>query len=162
MRRNTMKFTASVPGELSYRDLVGAAVRSFSLRVERDRGCVGLEWRLISSFNEAFNNIVEHAYACVRGEVEVTLSVEEDQVVLRLSDFGAGFNLDTSGANHEPPAFDALSEGGMGLFIIRQAMSEVTYERRHDRNLLTMTKRLSECGRASLLPGAGVSEGSRC
>jgi len=157
-----MKFTASVPGELSYRDLVGASVRGFSLRVERDRGCVGLEWRLISAFNEAFNNIVEHAYARVGGEVEVYLAVEADVVILRLSDFGAGFNLDASGASQEPPEFDALSEGGMGLFIIRQAMTEVTYERRHDRNLLTMTKRLSECSCTTARPGAGVSEGSRC
>lgn len=161
-RRNTMMFTASVPGELSYRDLVGAVVRCFSQRIERDRGCTGLEWRMISAFNEAFNNIVEHAYAAACGEVEVSLSVEDDRVVLRLTDCGEGFNLDASGASHEPPAFDGLSEGGMGLFIIRQAMSEVTYERRHDRNLLTMTKRLAECARASVAPSAAVSEGSRC
>lgn len=157
-----LKFTASVPGELRFRDLVGSMVRAVCLRVERDAGCAGLEWRLMSAYNEAFNNIVEHAYAAACGEVEVSLSVEDDRVVLRLADCGEGFNLDASGASHEPPAFDGLSEGGMGLFIIRQAMSEVTYERRHDRNLLTMTKRLAECARASVAPSAAVSEGSRC
>ena len=144
-RRNTMMFTASVPGELSYRDLVGAVVRCFSQRIERDRGCTGLEWRMISAFNEAFNNIVEHAYAVDPGEVEVVLLVDDEEVVLRMIDQGAGFDFEDAGARDEAPALDTLSEGGMGLFIIRSAMSSVTYERRQDKNLLTMTKTLSEC-----------------
>lgn len=149
-RRNTMMFTASVPGELSYRDLVGAVVRCFSQRIERDRGCTGLEWRMISAFNEAFNNIVEHAYAVTPGEVEVVLLVDDDEeVVLRMIDHGAGFDFDDAGASDQVPALDSLSEGGMGLFIIRNAMSSVTYERRQDKNLLTMTKTLSECAAVS-------------
>jgi anti-sigma regulatory factor (Ser/Thr protein kinase) len=62
-----LKFTASVPGELRFRDLVGSMVRAVCLRVERDAGCAGLEWRLMSAYNEAFNNIVEHAYAVDSG-----------------------------------------------------------------------------------------------
>jgi anti-sigma regulatory factor (Ser/Thr protein kinase) len=92
---------------------------------------------MLSAYNEAFNNIVEHAYADAADDVEVTLHVEEDSISLRLMDQGEGFNFDLAGARDTPPDFETLSEGGMGLFIIRKAMTEVTYERRHNRNLLT-------------------------
>jgi anti-sigma regulatory factor (Ser/Thr protein kinase) len=154
-----LKFTASVPGELRFRDLVGSMVRAVCLRVERDAGCTGLEWRLMSAYNEAFNNIVEHAYAVSPGDVEVVLLVDDEAVVLRMIDQGAGFDFDDAGASDQVPAFDTLSEGGMGLFIIRSAMSSVTYERRQDKNLLTMTKTLSECAAVS---SASSQEDPRC
>ncbi|MBL8604377.1 MAG: ATP-binding protein [Myxococcales bacterium] len=157
-----MKFTANVPGELRYRDLVGASLRQVCRQVESERAGVSLEWRLLSAFNEAFNNVVEHAYAERPGEVEVSLTVDHDRVVLRLVDQGSAFNFEAAGASDAPPEFDAMSEGGMGLFIMRQAMSEVVYERLHNRNVLTMMKRLSECVRASVLPSAPAAEGSRC
>ena len=147
-----VRFTACVPGELGFRDLVGLMVREVCRRVERDARCEGVEWRVVSAFNEAFNNIVEHAYAATPGDVEVALTVEQDRLVLRLVDQGEGFNFDHAGASEQPPELDTLSEGGMGLFIIRKAMTEVTYERRHNRNLLTMTKNLSECARNSESP----------
>lgn len=124
-------------------------VRAVCLRVERDAGCSGLEWRLMSAYNEAFNNIVEHAYAVDAGDVEVVLLVDDDKVVLRMVDQGAGFNFHDAGATEQAPELDTLSEGGMGLFIIRNAMSSVTYERRQDKNLLTMTKTLSDCAAVS-------------
>ena len=144
-----LKFTASVPGELRFRDLVGSMVRAVCLRVERDAGCAGLEWRLMSAYNEAFNNIVEHAYAIDPGEVEVVLLVDDEEVILRMIDHGAGFDFNDAGASDQAPPLDSLSEGGMGLFIIRNAMSSVTYERRQDKNLLTLTKTLSECAAVS-------------
>jgi anti-sigma regulatory factor (Ser/Thr protein kinase) len=145
-----LSFTACVPGELHFRDLVGTMVREVCRRVERDAGCEGLEWRVLSAFNEAFNNIVEHAYAAGPGEVEVALRVDlaTDRLVLRMIDHGAGFDFSASGAVEAPPV-EALADGGMGLFIIRQSMSEVQYERRADQNHLTMTKRLSECAAPS-------------
>jgi serine/threonine-protein kinase RsbW len=103
----------------------------------------------MSAYNEAFNNIVEHSYAITPGDVEVALLVNDAEVILRLVDQGAGFDFDDAGATDTVPPLDSLSEGGMGLFIIRNAMSSVTYERRQDKNLLTMTKTLSECAGVS-------------
>ena len=156
----TLRFTASVPGELRFRDLVGAMLRAVCLRIERDAGCDGLEWRMISAFNEAFNNVVEHAYAMTRGDIEVSLLVEDDRIELHLADHGDGFDFGGGPAENEPPAFEGLSEGGMGLFIIRSVMSAVVYERRADRNLLIMTKTLSGCTPALTAPAHG--DQTRC
>lgn len=122
-------------------------LRSVCGHVERVIGLQGVEWRVMSAFNEAFNNVVEHAYADAgsSGEVEVRVRVDDVQMVIQLTDRGATFDYFTSGTTESPPHFEDLSEGGMGLFIIRQSMSEVTYERAGDRNLLTMTRRFSDC-----------------
>lgn len=151
-----MRFTASVPGQLGFRDLVGRMLGDVCRKVERETRCEGVEWRVLSAFNEAFNNIVEHAYAVTPGDVEVALQVEDDRLVLRLTDCGQGFNFDDAGASEQPPEFDTLSEGGMGLFIIRRAMSEVFYERRQDRNLLTMVRSLDGCRESE------GGDGARC
>jgi serine/threonine-protein kinase RsbW len=148
----TLLFTARIPGELRHRDIVGAMLSSVCERVESATGRAGLAWQVLSAYNEAFNNVVRHAYATARGDVEVTLQVDDDRVTLRLVDHGEGFDFARSGAVDAPPEFDRLSEGGMGLFIIRKLMSEVSYERRHGRNHLTMTKRLAELARGSRAP----------
>lgn len=140
-----MRFSACVPGRLDFRDLVGRMVAEVCRRVESDERCPGVEWRVMSAYNEAFNNIVEHAYAVTPGDVEIFVTVETDRMILRLTDRGQGFNFDDSGARDQPPEFDSLSEGGMGLFIIRRAMSEVFYERRQDRNFLTMIRSFEGC-----------------
>jgi serine/threonine-protein kinase RsbW len=145
-------FTARIPGELRHRDIAGAMVSAVCARVEGSGGAPGLEWQVLSAYNEAFNNIVRHAYAKSRGEVEVTLQIDDDSVVLRLVDHGEGFDYARAGAHDAPPEFDRLADGGMGLFIIRKLMTEVTYERHHGRNDLTMIKRLSERARSSRAP----------
>jgi len=147
-----LRFTVRVPGELRYRDVAGAMVRAACQHVERDRVRSGLEWRVMSAFNEAFNNVVEHAYAEREGEVEVCVQVDDERVVLRMIDQGSGFDFTRSGAT-VAPEFETLSDGGMGMFIIRTVMSEVSYVRRRGHNHLTMIKRLSEC------PGASEATG---
>ncbi len=145
-------FAARIPGELRYRDLAGVMVSAVCSRLERDRRARGLEWQVKSAFNEAFNNVVKHAYAGREGEVEVTLQVDDDAVVLRLVDHGPPFDFSRAGAIDAPPEFDRLSEGGMGLYLIRRLMSDVTYEHIEGLNRLTMTKRFSECERHSVVP----------
>ncbi len=138
------RFTATVPGTLGSRNAAGALVRAVCLDVERAHGCSGLEWRVMSAFNEAFNNVIEHAYATREGEVEVRLTVHDDRLAVELIDAGERYDFDRAGAT-TAPAFETLSEGGMGLFIIRSVMSEVTYEHQRGYNHLTLIKRLSEC-----------------
>jgi anti-sigma regulatory factor (Ser/Thr protein kinase) len=118
---------------------------------------------MISAFNEAFNNVVEHGYgASKRGDVEVTVRVEPTQLILEIVDQGRSFDFDASGATSPPPVTD-LDAGGMGLFIIRRAVTRVTYERNANDNRLTLTQSLSACDASSDAgDGATNDEGSQC
>jgi serine/threonine-protein kinase RsbW len=96
---------------------------------------------LVSALNEAFNNVVLHAYRDRKdGRVEVVLQFDDDAAVIELSDRGISFDLH---AVPPPPHPDErLSEGGYGLHIIRSLMSEVSYYQDGERNVLRMTRQL--------------------
>ena len=118
-----------VRAELSARDSAGDVLRSICRAVEHRAESGGLEWRVLAAFNEAFNNIVAHAYAPGQvGEACIDVTVDAARLVLELRDDGCGFDYDAR-SKQALPAVDTLDAGGMGLFIVRKAMSSVTYER---------------------------------
>lgn len=94
---------------------------------------------------EAINNAIKHAYLeHPKGQVEITISLVNDQIELSVSDRGE--SMKTVLAPHldfDPENIEALPEGGMGLLIIHGLMDHVTYVARDGRNTLTMYKRLS-------------------
>lgn len=137
-----MTFCARVPADLSYRELVGTMVREVCRRVEAEVRAEGVEWRVVSAFNEAFNNAAIHA--AVGREVGVRVRVEPKRLVLELTDRGPGFDLERVLAAGPPPAA-LLDRGGMGLFIIRGAMSSVRYAR-GAMNKLTMVLNFNDTG----------------
>ena len=135
-------FSFTMPARLEYRD----AARSF-LAFVCDRLVEDHEWspsashRVISAFVEAFNNAAIHAYdGSEHGSVEIQLSVWPRRLVLRVIDQGAAFRPESV----PDPDLDALPEGGMGLFIMKQFMDRVEYRRDGDRNVLTMEKTLTD------------------
>ncbi len=89
------------------------------------------------ALTEATSNSVRHAYANGEGRVQITFELREDRLIVEVSDDGSGF--DDPGV--ESPAFtdqaerrdgagaadeiDELSEGGLGIEIIRSIADEV-------------------------------------
>jgi serine/threonine-protein kinase RsbW len=137
-------FRFVLPGRLEYRD----AARAFLAYVcdqltKQDKLPADVGHRVISSFVEAFNNAVIHAYKDLDpGAVEVDMEVFQDLLRVKISDRGRSFVPDRV----PEPDLDALPEGGLGLFIIRNFMDRVQYERIGEINVLTMEKRLEPQG----------------
>jgi len=133
------RFRFELPGRLEYRD----AARAFLAHVcdhlaQRGQLPPDAGHRVISAFVEAFNNCVIHAYADMApGPVEVELEVGEDALSVRVVDHGQAFSPDEV----PKPNLAALPEGGLGLFIIRNFMDQVSYAREDGANVLTMIKR---------------------
>ncbi|HKK97097.1 MAG TPA: ATP-binding protein [Marivita sp.] len=88
---------------------------------------------------EALNNIVEHGYRGSRlGAVVIQVSVSATDIVCDLTDWGCAYpGLDLP--NGVLPDPTDLEEGGYGWFLIRSLMTNVTYERRHKTNHLSLT-----------------------
>jgi serine/threonine-protein kinase RsbW len=79
------------------------------------------------ALTEAVSNSVRHAYGDDGlGQVEIRYELHADRVVIEVVDDGDGFDPD------EPPAFDGdeLSEGGLGIAIIRAIGDELEIESR--------------------------------
>ena len=118
-----------VHARLCARDAVAEVLRSVCRLAERDGRERELEWRVVTAFNEAFNNVVNYAYAPGQhGDVCIDVTVDAARLVLELRDDGYGFDFEAR-SRAPLPELDALDAGGMGLFLIRNAMSSVSYER---------------------------------
>jgi serine/threonine-protein kinase RsbW len=135
-----------LPGLLDYRDLAIRMVASAcklvdARRVNRVTGVSSpdrdFDGEVISAFSEAFNNVALHAYAARGGEMEIEIEPGPEKLTIRLKDYGRSFDIDAVPS----PDLDALPESGLGIFIIRQCMDEVSYTGGQP-NVLTMTKLL--------------------
>ena len=131
----------TVPCDLRYRDAVGALIQQVCQRLEHEGAETGLGFQVVSAFNEAFNNLVQYAYPPPdHGLVEVELAIGQDQLTLELLDSGATFELDAV----ESPDLDGLPETGLGIFIIRSFMTDVSYQAGSggEKNRLRMIRQL--------------------
>jgi len=132
----------SVPGTLQYRDLAMRLVQAACKLV--DPGIIPHDFdeKVISAFGEAFNNVAMHAYRDRRGELHVEVEVASDRMTLRLIDHGTSFDLSAVPA----PDLDLLPESGLGVFIMKSFMDDVSYSAGAP-NVLSMTKRFSSIER---------------
>lgn len=79
------------------------------------------------ALTEAVSNSVRHAYpGAGEGQVDIRYELRADRICIEVVDDGDGFDPD------ESPAFegDDLSEGGLGIAIIRTLADEVEIESR--------------------------------
>jgi serine/threonine-protein kinase RsbW len=86
---------------------------------------------------EAYTNCIQHAAA--DGEVRIECTIHPTKLVIEVRDQSKGFN----GAEVAPRKLGEPQESGLGVFLIRTLMDDVSYEvdpRRGTR--LTMTKHI--------------------
>ncbi len=91
------------------------------------------------ALSEACTNAIRHT-TDASATVIVSFRVYETQLVIEVSDQGAGFDFEKV----PEPEFDQHPESGYGLYIIRRIMDEVEYTRGCEMNILTMKKYLRE------------------
>jgi len=75
---------------------------------------------------EACTNSVRHAYGDTSGSVDIVYELHDDRLVVEVSDDGSGFDparLEDSGE---------LTEGGLGIAIIRALVDEFEVSERSD------------------------------
>lgn len=102
-------------------------------------------FQLNLALDEALSNSVNYAYGSGEGEITLEAEREGDDVIFRLIDEGVEFdptnegdNVDTTSSAEDRPI------GGLGVFLIKQMMDSVSYERKDGRNILTMTKKITK------------------
>jgi serine/threonine-protein kinase RsbW len=128
---------ALIPSRLEYRDLAIRLVASACKLVPRGGDDFANE--VVSAFSEALNNVVLHGGGVPGDEIEIEIDLADDGLTLRLKDYGASFDPDAV----PTPDLDTLPESGLGVFIIRSFMDDVSYEPGRP-NVLAMTKRVGE------------------
>jgi len=95
-------------------------------------------YNLELAIQEVSVNIVKHAYAQTSGRIYMTLLLEEQplRLTITLHDTGRAFD-----PTRVPlPKLGELQEHGFGLFLVRQLMDEVIYERNSSGNTWKLVK----------------------
>ena len=139
-----------VPGQLEYRELATRVVATACKLAHADGTTQALPeeftHQAVSAVGEAFNNVVLHGYADLEpGDVIFEVATLENRIEIVVKDDGHSFHPDDA----PEPDLGMLPESGMGLFIIRAFVDELTYEPGTP-NCLRMVKRFDGWGESDL------------
>lgn len=78
--------------------------------------------RAQSIITEAFSNVIRHAYDEHGGVCKVKLAIDEQKLVIRVADWGVGFNAEQS------CQVSPWQESGRGLYFIQSMADNVKIE----------------------------------
>jgi sigma-B regulation protein RsbU (phosphoserine phosphatase) len=96
------------------------------------------------ALDEVLTNVASYAYAPELGDVTIEYGIladEERTLQVSIIDSGKEFN---PLQNEDPDTTLSAEErgiGGLGLFLVKKSMDEVTYRRKDEKNILTMKKK---------------------
>lgn len=95
------------------------------------------------ALDELLHNTIAYGFAGrERGEVTVEVELRTDRVCVTLTDDGRPFDPSEMDAPDTMLSTQERRIGGLGIHLVRQMMDEVSYERRADRNVVVLAKRL--------------------
>lgn len=104
------------------------------------------QMQLDIAVEEIYVNIAHYAYHPEIGEATVCCSVGGNplQVIVQFLDRGKPYNP----LEKEDPDITVSAEdrqvGGLGIYMVKKSMDDITYEYRSGKNVLTIKKKLSE------------------
>lgn len=96
------------------------------------------------AIEEVFVNVAHYAYPDGTGDVKIEFDFDENErtVMLRISDKGIPFDP----LNKPDPDITLSAQqrqiGGLGIFITKKTMDNVSYRYENGENILTMTKKI--------------------
>ncbi len=92
---------------------------------------------------EAVVNVINYAYPKEEHEfIYLSAHMHEGSIILVLTDTGKEFDPTLAPEVDITLSADERPIGGLGIFLIRQIMNEVRYERIEGKNILTLEKKL--------------------
>lgn len=129
-----------IPSQTRYLDFIGGIGERLVKELDDFSGDLEeLAYQLNLVLTEATANVIKHAASTAdKNSVKVVISIERDELTIKVYDRGAGFVLE----DVPLPDLDHPKEHGMGLFFIRSIMDAVTYTTHSEANVLEMKKKL--------------------
>lgn len=96
------------------------------------------------AIDELFSNIAHYAYNPEVGEATVRVEVSQDPLSVIITFIDGGMPYDPL-ANADPDITLSAGEraiGGLGIFIVKKSMDEISYRYENGRNILTIRKHI--------------------
>lgn len=109
---------------------------------------LGLDFKLIMNLNlvmeEAVSNIILYAYPKdVEGNIKIKVIYDNSKILFEIKDKGFAFDptKDANDADIEA-SVEERRIGGLGIFLIKEMMDVVEYERVNDENIFRIEKKI--------------------
>lgn len=90
--------------------------------------------------DELFGNIVHYAYPAGNGWATVRVEADHQSVSISFIDGGTPFDPLSCDTPDVTLSAEERGIGGMGIFMVKKLMDEISYEYRDGRNILTVKK----------------------
>jgi len=110
---------------------------------------IGLSKKCIFEINlaldELFTNIISYGFEDdLEHLIQVSISRQNDTLILCVEDDGVPFNPMESNQPNLPCDIEQCKIGGLGIHLIKKLMDNICYERCKGKNKLTMKKSIDE------------------
>lgn len=115
-------------------------------QLERFGQSIGLSPKCIFEANlaldELFTNIISYGFDDKNEHViKITMSRQDDNLVISIEDDGAPFNPTTAQSPDLECTIEECRIGGLGIHLAKNLMDEVCYQRCKNKNILTLKKK---------------------
>jgi serine/threonine-protein kinase RsbW len=121
---------------------VRKAVDALQAWSDRERLSDAARRRLLTALDEILSNVVRHGLGNRPGVIEVTVSHKGAVLQAEVADPAPPFNPLLAPPPDTSSPLEERQPGGLGIALVRALTDELAYERRDDRNRLTMTWRV--------------------
>ena len=107
----------------------------------------GLSGKTVFELNlildELVTNIVSYAYKDEESHtIDITIRKRDNEIKIQVTDDGNEFNpLKKEEVNLDTP-LEEKGIGGLGIHIVKQKTDEIFYERKDNKNILNLTKKI--------------------
>ena len=95
------------------------------------------------SVEEVFVNIANYAYRDSKGDCEIIQSYSNGEFTITFKDSGMPFDPLAKADPDNSLSADERQIGGLGVFLVKKNMDEVTYKFEENKNILTLKKRIN-------------------
>ena len=107
----------------------------------------GLDMALTMNLNlaleEAVSNVMMYAYPeGTKGQLEIEAGFENGKCTFVISDSGVPFDPTTKQDADISLSVEERPIGGLGIFLVKNIMDSVSYTRKGEKNVLTLTKKV--------------------
>ncbi len=104
-----------------------------------------IQKKILVCAEELFVNVVNYAYGSVPGKFTLELEINDTdtggQISICMKDHGVPFDP----LQHKTPELTASAEdrkiGGLGIYMVRNIMDQISYEYLEQKNIVRMTKK---------------------
>lgn len=99
--------------------------------------------RIELAVEEAIVNIMNYSFPQKNGEISMDCKLHNNSIIIEISDNGIPFNPLSQIDPDITLPIEEREVGGLGIFLIKNIMNDVTYHHENNCNVLTLIKKLN-------------------